>query len=251
MAPIRGSTRRTRARQDRQAALRNEFKETFGISADGHDLSQFIDHSDDDDFNEEDTDANDTQIGQRLANLRDNFNPENIRKSSKAKATFKKHQSNHERFIVHLFEKRPDLLHPEFRDSLQDTVTEIDYSDVEQRYRRYQRNGGKKSLEQRKADYRIELLRVHVADALGTPGTNPPRQTVNLELLEHNDINAFLNYITTVRKPNNGLFKSNGYTSFRSSLTYLFRLCRQCINIGITVMQLTISLRPSICKNLM
>jgi hypothetical protein len=80
MAPIRGSTRRTRARLDRQAALRNEFEETFGISADGHDLSQFIDHSDDDDFNEEDDNANDTQIGQRLANLRDNFNPENIRK---------------------------------------------------------------------------------------------------------------------------------------------------------------------------
>jgi hypothetical protein len=211
MPPIRGGARRTRARQVRQAAISNEFEETFGISAEGQDLSQFIDHddSDDDDFNdEEDADANATQIGQRLADIRNNFNPENIRKSSKAKATFKKHQSNHERFIVYLFEKRPDLLHPEFRDSLQDTVTEIDYSDVQQRYRRYQRNGGKKSLEQRKADYRIELLREHVADALGTPGTNPPRQTVNLQLLEH-DIDAFLKFITTVRKPNNGLFKSN------------------------------------------
>jgi hypothetical protein len=111
MAPIRGSTRRTRARQDRQAALRNEFEET-GISADGHDLSHFIDHSDDDDFNEEDADANDTQIGQRLANIRDNFNPENIRKSSKAKATFKKHQSNHERFIVQTqHQSYPTTLH--------------------------------------------------------------------------------------------------------------------------------------------
>ena len=129
-------------------------------------MSQFIDHddSDDDDFNdEEDANANATQIGQRLADIRNNFNPENIRKSSKAKATFKKHQSNHERFIVYLFEKRPDLLHPEFRDSLQDTVTEIDYSDVQQRYCRYQRNGGKKSLEQRKADYRIGNLEVPVA----------------------------------------------------------------------------------------
>jgi hypothetical protein len=148
MPPIRGGARRTRARQVRQAAIHNEFEETFGISAEGQDLSQFIDHDDSDDddfndFNEEDADANATQIGQRLADIRNNFNPENIRKSSKAKATFKKHQSNHERFIVYLFEKRPDLLHPEFRDSLQDTVTEIDYSDVQQRYRRYQRNGGK------------------------------------------------------------------------------------------------------------
>jgi hypothetical protein len=56
----------------------------FQPTADGYDLSQFIDHhddSDDDDFNDfnkEDDNANDTQIGQRLANLRDNFNPENI-----------------------------------------------------------------------------------------------------------------------------------------------------------------------------
>jgi hypothetical protein len=39
-------------------------------------------------------------------------------------------------------------------------VTEINYSDVEQRYRRYQRNGGKKSLEERKADYRMEFGKV-------------------------------------------------------------------------------------------
>ena len=81
MPPIRGGARRTRARQVRQAAIRNEFEETFGISADGHDLLQFIDHSDDDDFNEEDADANASQIGQRLADIRNNFNPENIRKS--------------------------------------------------------------------------------------------------------------------------------------------------------------------------
>jgi hypothetical protein len=67
MPPIRGGARRTRARQVRQAAISNEFEETFGISAEGQDLSQFIDHddSDDDDFNdEEDADANATQIGQ-------------------------------------------------------------------------------------------------------------------------------------------------------------------------------------------
>jgi hypothetical protein len=52
MAPIRGSTRRTRARQDRQAALRNEFEETFGISAECQDLSQYVNHDNsDDEFN--------------------------------------------------------------------------------------------------------------------------------------------------------------------------------------------------------
>ena len=90
MAPIRGSTRRTRARQDRQAAIRNEFEEMFGISADDHDLSQFIDHdeSDDDNFDDndfnEDAAADDTQIGQRLLDLRENFNPENIRNRCKS-----------------------------------------------------------------------------------------------------------------------------------------------------------------------
>jgi hypothetical protein len=108
MPPIHGGTRRTRACQVRQAAIPNKFEETFGVStAEGQDLSQYVDHDNsDDDFNleEEDDNAHDTQICQRLANIRNNFNPENIRKSSKAKATFKKHRSSHERFIVHLFE---------------------------------------------------------------------------------------------------------------------------------------------------
>jgi hypothetical protein len=75
MPPIHGGTRRTIARQVRQAAIRNELEETFGISAEGQDLSQYVDHDNsDDDFNleEEDDNADDTQIGQRLADIRNN-----------------------------------------------------------------------------------------------------------------------------------------------------------------------------------
>jgi hypothetical protein len=75
MPPIGGGTRRTRARQVRQAAIRNEFEETFSISAEGQDLSQYVDHDNsDDNFNleEEGDNADDTQIGQRLVDIRNN-----------------------------------------------------------------------------------------------------------------------------------------------------------------------------------
>jgi hypothetical protein len=46
-------------------------------------------------------------VGQRLADLSANFNPTNILRASKAASTFAKHQSNHERFIVHLYLTTP------------------------------------------------------------------------------------------------------------------------------------------------
>ncbi len=87
------------------------------------------------------TDAAETP-GQRLEHLRQNFNPQNVLWASKATSTFNKHKSNNERFILYLFENKPDLLHTELAEALQDIDVEIDYSRVVSSHRRFQRNGG-------------------------------------------------------------------------------------------------------------
>jgi hypothetical protein len=87
----------------------------------------------------------------RVEHLRQNFNPQNVLRASKATSTFNKHKSNNERFILYLFENKPDLLHTELAEALQDIDAEIDYSRVVSSHRRFQRNGGTKSIEERKA----------------------------------------------------------------------------------------------------
>jgi hypothetical protein len=46
-------------------------------------------------------------VGERLADLHANFNLTNILRASKDASTFAKHQSNHKRFIIHLYLTRP------------------------------------------------------------------------------------------------------------------------------------------------
>ena len=165
------------------------------------------------------------EVGQRLRELRDNFNPTTIRKSSKAHGTFNKHQNNQERFILYLYQNSPAYVTQELRQSLDDISAEIDNSTVKARHRRYARTGGKKSLQQRKEDYHIDLLRTEISSFLGEPGTAPPRQVIHFEALEGN-VDAFMNFITAMRKENGGLMKSGSYASLRSSFTYLFRRYR-------------------------
>jgi hypothetical protein len=160
-------------------------------------------------------------VGQRLANLRANFNPTNILRASKAASTFAKHKSNHERFIVHLYLTTPQLLHQEICQQMNDVVANINYSSVISKYDKYHKNGGKKSLEERKKEYKIRLLRGKVKDALGAPSTTPPQPTVKFELLTE-DVTLFLGYIAEMRRDNGGLLKPGAYASFRSSLQYLF-----------------------------
>lgn len=166
-----------------------------------------------------------TAIGNRLARLRENFNATSVRKASKADATFRKHESNHERFILYLFDKKPQFLHQDFVEHLTDVDVSIEYMEIYNTHRRYQRNGGKKSLEKRKEDYRASVLRDTVAEALGPPGTTPPTQTVKFAELE-NDLDVFLEYLTSLRKKTGALFKPGGYASLRSSFTYLFHRYR-------------------------
>jgi hypothetical protein len=184
---------------------------------------------DDDSSNVEVAAADDTATetpGQRLERLRQNFTPQNVLRASKAESTFSKNKSNHERLIFYIYENHPDLLHTELAEALQDIDAEIDYSTVVSSHRRFQRNGGTKSIEQRKAEYRIKVLRLEIASFLGTPGLRPTRPTVKLPELEAR-MDVFLSYLTSVRKRGtNKLLKPGGYGSFRSSLTYLFHRYR-------------------------
>jgi hypothetical protein len=160
-------------------------------------------------------------IGRRLAEYRENFNPESIRKSSKASSTFDKHQSNHERLLVWLLDNKPEYLHDEFLQQLNDADAHVDYQVPTHSHTTYRRRGGNKSLEVRMREYRMKCLRVEAKKALGTPGMPPTHPTVRFELLE-GDVDCFLNFISSIRKENGGLLKSGAYTAFRSSFTYLF-----------------------------
>ena len=103
--------------------------------------------------------------------------------------------------------------------ALDDVAAEIEYSIVENRHRRYK---GKKTLEQRKVDFRARTLREEIKDALGVPPGNN-RRTINFDEL-NKDHDIFLKYLTEVcRKEDGGLHRAVSYTSQRSSLTFLYR----------------------------
>ena len=123
-----------------------------------HDNHDGMAHLRDDESNDQVAATTETP-GQCLAHLRQIFNPENVLRSSKAPATFNKHKSNQERFILFLYENNPELLHQELIEALDDVDAEIDYSTVVSSHRRFQRNGGTKTIEERKAERRIKVLR--------------------------------------------------------------------------------------------
>lgn len=119
------------------------------------------------------------------------------------------------------YENNPEVLHADFRENLDDINTEIDYGPINRGHSRYIRHGGKKTLPQRRYDYRMKLLREEANHALGTPSTTHHRQSIKFEVLENN-VDIFLEYLTTMRKQNGGLFKPGAYSAYRSSFTYLF-----------------------------
>ena len=98
---------------------------------------------------------------------------------------------------------------------------EIDYSHLKARHRRYIRQGGKKSLEARKEEWRIILLKSVVKGYLGPPGTSPPRRAFVLDALT-SDVKIYMNYITDKVKAGGSLVKPDVYKRCQLSLTYLF-----------------------------
>jgi hypothetical protein len=130
--------------------------------------------------------------GPRLAAYCEHFNATiNICKSSKAEKTFTNHQNNHTRFILWLYENNRQYIIDELAHSLDDII--IDYSPIINRHSRYRRNGGKKSLEERRQEYRIKVLRAEISAWLGTPGTTPVGDVVNFPALVSN-LDVFLDY---------------------------------------------------------
>ena len=127
----------------------------------------------------------DVGVNSRLAELRANFTADGVRRKTKSEETFKKHQRNNERFILYLYEKKPEMLHADFRHELDDVNAAPDYSDVIARYPKYRRSvrPGKRvkvlgTLEQWKEKYWVNLLQKTISDALGQPGMSPYRLTV-------------------------------------------------------------------------
>ena len=99
------------------------------------------------------------------------------------------------------------MLYPDFVSAMDDVAENINYSVVDERNKNYR---GKKTIDQQKKDYRDEMLRSEIRDALGEPpGFNC--RTVDFEKLNEN-IDVFLEYITNCRKADGVLHRADSYT---------------------------------------
>ena len=113
------------------------------------------------------------------------------------------------------------------RQKLDDVKAEVDYSAVEAQYTKYKKNKGKKSLAERKEDYKVALLCITIIESLGAPGTPATTATLNFDALEQNG-DIFIEFLTeNCRKADGGIMKDAVYKGFRSSLTYLYRRYRR------------------------
>lgn len=179
----------------------------------------------------------------RLERLRAQLNPEGIRRASKARSTFQKHQAENEMFVLFLYENYPQLVDDSLCHSLDDIKAGIDYSDLVSSHRHYCQKG-KKTLQQRKNEYRIKLLRSEIGSALGVPGSRPPRRTVDFQAFTDYDADRgnppdpnisatgpdiFMEYVSSKKKSDGGVVKGRVDLGYRSSLTYLFKRYRVVI----------------------
>ena len=69
------------------------------------------------------------------------------------------------------------------------------------------------------------MLKQVISDALGPPGTTPPRQVIGFDAFTiTTDVDIiFVDYVIKIRKEDGSLNKADTYAGHRSSLTYLFR----------------------------
>ena len=122
---------------------------------------------------------------------------------------------------MYLWETNSEYANDKLRHTLDDATADIDYSLVQRQFRCYQKGGGKKTLQERKADYRKAIIRDVISEFLGEPGTTLPKNVLDLNALDAN-VDIFVKYLTDARKGNGGLLKGGSYASHHSSLTYLF-----------------------------
>lgn len=166
--------------------------------------------------------VNNNAPSNRLVRIRENFNAAGVRKKARSKSTYDGHQRNNLRLIVYLYEKNTEMLVDQLRHQLDDVNADPDYTDIVRRHPQYVRRGGKKSLNERKEEFRIELLKDVISDAIGSPGTSPSQQVIDFDAFTE-DADVFVDYLTQLRKADGALNKAGSYLSHRSSLKYLFR----------------------------
>ena len=133
----------------------------------------------------------------RLLRIRQSFNATGVRKKARSESTFDGHQRNNIRLLLYLYENKPELLVEELRRQLDDANAVPDYSEVERRYPEYARRGGKKNLDERKEEFRQNLLKEVISDALGAPGTTPRQQVIDFVAFTA-DVDIFVNYVTAI-----------------------------------------------------
>ena len=76
---------------------------------------------------------------------------------------------------MYLWETNSEFVEDELWRALDDTTTDVDYSPVQHQFHRYQKGGGKKSLQQRCRDYREGIAQDVISEFLVEPGTMPPK----------------------------------------------------------------------------
>ncbi len=148
----------------------------------------------------------------RLQQLHEDLNPNNVLRSYREKATFENWQYMHTALVFWTFENQPEFIVEDFRNHLHDVEATIDYSHITDPLRRYR---GKLSIEQREKNYREEILRAEISDALGHGGLRAIRNTINLETYAQDPIH-FVNYIIAKTKGNDKYFVPDHYSQMKS-----------------------------------
>ena len=128
-----------------------------------------------------------------LQAMRERFNPEGMRRASRAPSAWETHQGENAALIFHLYENDKQFLDIDFLHELEDVDTEIDYAHVANPRRKCR---GNKTVEQRKVACRVCLLRQTASDALGPGGTTPVKRTVDFDAFAA-DAATYFNYAQT------------------------------------------------------
>ncbi len=154
---------------------------------------------------------------------RSRMNPEGMRMSSRSPSSFTSHLRENTRLILWLYEHHPQMLEETFRHELHDIDDPtIDYEPVIHPRTRYR---GKKTLDERMANYRYDILKEHVKATLGPGGTRPTGPTINFDAFTVN-AETFGLYIGEKKKSDDALMKPGVYQAYKSNLNHLFKRYR-------------------------
>ena len=176
----------------------------------------------------------------QLADVRAEMTLEGIKNATRARKTFSKRNGENVSFILWLFDNKPEFLEDQFRQLLQRTDNEIDYSILtRKRYR------GKKTIDERKVELRksslADVCKSVLKDLSQVGGIElswtseripltfvhnfqaPTMATVDLEAVANDVAGSFFEYICNRKKQDGGLMMASCYTGYRSAFSFLFK----------------------------